>query len=374
MRRLLRILVYWLSFVISPRRVLVFSSFPDFSDNPYALFMYIIKHKLHEKYQLVWILSNPSNEIISSIKGTCPEVIISYSTLKNWYYVIIARYIFSSHNAYEYLHFKQKDKLFNLWHGLPWKKIGYDNEETKVYGKKKDIYTTATSPFYVEVMSSAFRIPKEHVLLTGLPRNDLFFEQSTFFQDLIGNHHYSSVGVWMPTFRQTIKQDILDAPMEENAINYWNPKVLKELDSFLQETNNLLILKLHPADIVQKASLGEYSNIRILQNENMPPHKLYPLLGKTDYLITDYSSVFVDYLTLNKPIGFLLNDVDVYQKGRPLYFESTKENLPGTVMYTLEDMKDFIANNKRHIATESELFNIFTDNNNCKRLAEALNL
>ena len=101
---------------------------------------------------------------------------------------------------------------------------------------------------------------------------------------------------------------------------------------------------------------------------------MYPLLGKTDYLITDYSSVFVDYLTLNKPIGFLLNDVDVYQKGRPLYFEPTKENLPGTVMYTLEDMKDFIANNKRHIATESELFNIFTDNNNCKRLVEALNL
>ena len=171
MRKLLRILVYWLSFVIQPRKILVFSSFPDFSDNPYALYMYLVKHKWFEKYQLVWILNNPTDEVISSIKVTCPNVIISCTTLKNWYYVIVSRYIFSSHNAYEYLHFKQKDKLFNLWHGLPWKKIGYDNEE---YGVKNGIYTTASSPFYVEVMSSAFRIPREHVLLTGCRQASIF--------------------------------------------------------------------------------------------------------------------------------------------------------------------------------------------------------
>lgn len=374
MRNFLRKLVYMLSFVLPTRRVLVFSSFPDFADNPYALYLYLIQNIEYDKYKKVWILEKPSADIISAIHKANEKTIVSYSTLKNWYYVIISRYIFSSHNAYSYLRFRQKDKLFNLWHGMPLKKIGFDNGEDPSQGSVTASYTIATSSFFVDCMSSAFRVPKEHVLLTGLPRNDLFFENSSFFQELIGKHHYSSVGVWMPTFRQTVKQDIMDAPMDENAINYWNPKVLKELDSFLQETNNLLILKLHPADIVQKSSLGEYAHIRILQNENMPPNKLYPLLGQTDYLITDYSSIFIDYLTLNKPIGFLLDDVDIYKKGRPLYFEPTKENLPGTIMYTIEDMKKFIANSMRHIAKDSELLNIFKDNNNCKRLVEALNL
>ena len=374
MRKLLRILVCWLSFVVRPKKILVFSSFPDFAENPYALYLYLLKHRQYDSYKKVWILSTPNSQHIAAIHETDSKTIISSSTLKNWYYVIIARYIFSSHNAYQYLRFKQQDKLFNLWHGMPLKKIGFDNGETPSTFFGNNFYTLATSPFFVECMSSAFRIPREHVLLTGLPRNDLFFEQSDYFQELVGKHQYSSVGVWMPTFRQTISQDIVDAPMDLDAINYWNPRVLKELDLFLQETNNLLILKLHPADVVQKSTLGEYAHIRILQKENMPSHKLYPLLGQTDYLITDYSSVFIDYLTLNKPIGFLLNDVDIYQKGRPLYFEPTSENLPGTIMYTLDDMKNFIANSKQQAVKDSELLNIFKDNKNSERLVKELDL
>ena len=130
MRRLLRIVIYWISFVIKQRSVLVFSSYPDFSDNPYALYLYLLKNKRYDKYKKVWILENPSFDVITAIRNVDSHAIISRSTLKNWYYVIISRYIFSSHNAYSYLHFHQKDKLFNLWHGLPLKKIGFDNGET----------------------------------------------------------------------------------------------------------------------------------------------------------------------------------------------------------------------------------------------------
>ena len=374
MRKFLRELVYIISFVIKPRKILVFSSYPDFADNPYALYLYFLKNRKYDEYKKVWILEQASPEIIRAIHEADTRTIISYSTLKNWFYVIISRYIFSSHNAYGYLHFRQIDKLMNLWHGLGIKKIGFDNGEVPAHFYESAVFTLATSSFFMDCMSSAFRIPKEHVLLTGLPRNDLLFNESPIYKQIVGRHHYSSVGIWMPTFRQTIKQDIMDAPMDEGAINYWNPIVLRDLDSFLQETNNFLILKLHPADTLQKTDMGRYANIRILGNQDIPARDLYPLVGKTDYLISDYSSIFVDYMTMEKPIGFLQNDTSVYKKGRLLYFEPTEENLPGCILRTIDDLKDFITNYKQKEIKHRDFLNVFKDADNCKRLVETLEL
>lgn len=373
-RRISRIVFYWLSFVIKPKKVLVFTSFPDFADNPYALYLYLIKNQRYDEYKKVWIISNPRQEIIDKIREIDNRTIISSYTLKNWYYVLMSRYIFSSHNAYSYLHFHQNDKLMNLWHGLGIKKIGYDNGETPSTFYGNSVYTLATSPFFIECMSSAFRIPKEHVLLTGLPRNDLLFENSARFAKILNGNQYNSVGIWMPTFRQTSDGNLNDAPMNKGAINYWNPLILEEINDFLIKTNNFLILKLHPADSLQKTELGKYSNLCILRNEDLPARELYPLIGKTDYLISDYSSVFVDYMTLKKPMGFLQNDTETYKEGRALYFEPTADNLPGHLLYNLEDMKDFIFNHKQYGFKKKEFLNIFADASNCKRLVEKLNL
>lgn len=373
-RRVLRVLVYWLSYVIKPKNILVFSSFPDFADNAYALYLYFIKHKQYDKYKKVWFLGNPTPDIIAAIKEIDPNAIISYSTLKNWYYVIVSRYIFSTHNAYGYLHFRQKDKLFNLWHGIAMKKIGFDHGETPSSFFGNNFYTLATSPFFVECMSSAFRIPKEQILLTGLPRNDMFGEESAFYQELVDGKQYNSVGIWMPTFRQTVTKDIIDAPMDEDAINYWNPSVLEELNAFLHKTNNFMILKLHPADAMQNMQSEVYSNICILRNRDLPARFLYPLMGKTDYLISDYSSAFIDYLTTKKPIGFLQNDTKLYQANRSMYFEPTQEILPGPIFRTLDEMEDYIMNYKKYHYSSGEFFNIHRDAHNCERLVKALDL
>ena len=58
--------------------------------------------------------------------------------------------------------------------------------------------------------------------------------------------------------------------------------------------------------------------------------QLYELLGQTDALMTDYSSVAVDYMLCDKPIAFLLEDYEAYRKNRGFVFEDPLQYMPGS--------------------------------------------
>ena len=61
------------------------------------------------------------------------------------------------------------------------------------------------------------------------------------------------------------------------------------------------------------------------------------LLHLTDVLITDYSSVFMDYVLLDKPCIFYPYDYEEYIKGREL-FTDYFENVPGPVVRTFDEL------------------------------------
>jgi len=44
--------------------------------------------------------------------------------------------------------------------------------------------------------------------------------------------------------------------------------------------------------------------------------KLYELIGISDGLLSDYSSVAVDYLLLDRPLGYVLADYNIYKEKR----------------------------------------------------------
>ena len=66
-------------------------------------------------------------------------------------------------------------------------------------------------------------------------------------------------------------------------------------------------------------------------------------MNRTDALITDYSSVAIDYLLLDKPIGFTLDDFEEYRKTRGFIFEDPKKYMPGHHIYSFSDLCDFLS-------------------------------
>ena len=66
---------------------------------------------------------------------------------------------------------------------------------------------------------------------------------------------------------------------------------------------------------------------------------IYPFLTFTDFLITDYSSIYFDYLMLNREIIFIPYDFENYTKNRELYF--SYETITPGVKYS--NFTDFIS-------------------------------
>lgn len=71
--------------------------------------------------------------------------------------------------------------------------------------------------------------------------------------------------------------------------------------------------------------------------------QLYELVGLMDGLISDYSSIAVDYMLLDRPLGYVLTDLESYRNTRGFVFENPEAYMPGEKIYNLEDLKDYFS-------------------------------
>ena len=352
------------------RDILVFSSFPDYTDNAYALHRYLEQEKAG-KYRCIWLYSDKE----SAHKH--PEVKGYYKyTFQAFYYFARARYVFGTHGIYNFLKYQRRGKLVNLWHGMPLKAIGCMDPTTGGTNQAKADFLIATSPFFKEIMHKSFEnVNINNVLLTGQPRNDLMFSATDFFKNRgIDRHAYHSVGIWLPTFRQSIIGDIRqDGHFNNNGISFLSMDDLSRLDTHLQATSSLLIVKLHPMDALQLVDFSSFTNLLIIKPKEFN-EQLYPLLGACDYLLTDYSSVWIDYSILKRPIGFAMNDIEEYRNSRGLTIDNLSEKLPGTLIDTYDKLADFISNPPTFNCPHLEMFNTYCDNKASERIANHLKL
>ncbi len=350
--------------------ILVFSSFPDHTDNAYAMYRYLTESR-KEKYRCIWLHSDRE----TAKKFPHEEGYYKYSA-KAFYYYARARYVFCTHGIYDFLKFRRRGKIVNLWHGMPLKTIGCMDPTTGGTNPSKADYLISTSSFFREIMHRSFEdVPIENVLLTGQPRNDLMFQETDFFRNRgIDRHSYRSIGLWLPTYRRSIIGDIRnDGVFNGDGISFLSMDELHKLDAELQKSASLLIVKLHPMDALQQVDFGSFSNLLIIKPQEFT-EQLYPLLGACDYLLTDYSSVWVDYCILKRPIGFVMDDIDEYRSSRGFTIENLGEKLPGVIIDTYDKLIRFISTPSGFNDEYLPLYNLHCDGNASQRVAGQLGL
>lgn len=380
MKSYFRIVIRQITLLISylipiDKRLLVFVSYPDFGDNSYALFRYIIKNNIYKHYKFCWLVGDYSCkiELLNKVRswGICEEdidlKITKRKSLKGIFYCYRAKNIFNTVGIFVDIVFRQKNKRINMWHGMPIKKIFSDVPNGDI--------TIATSFYFKPLMADGLKIPENNVMVIGQPRNDLLFHGDEVNDDINGRiSDYHSIGIWMPTFRRsTIDQQYNDGEYSMDKIAFVPIEDLKHLDDFLKSINTLLIIKFHPMDVLQKRKYAQYSNIIILKNETFKQNELYPLLGKCDFLISDYSSVVIDFEILGRPIGITTNDIAKYKSSRGLNMDT----IPGFVIEDYDSLINFIneaGNGKLSLADYGNKYNLYRDDNSSQRLLTELNL
>lgn len=235
----------------------------------------------------------------------------------------------------------KKRLIINLWHGVPLKKIALLDPNLKkaarIYFKKifSENYTCilTTSHELIPLMTRSFAVSEDKIKVWGQPRNDGLFQKNDcreilgqLFPDL---PEYTKTVLYAPTFRDYGQVQLF--PFKDFD--------QKQLEAFLEEKNMLLFIRTH---VAEQGSAAPYLGKRIRFLGNEQAEDVTGILNIFDCLITDYSSIYIDYLLTDKPMIFLPYDRQQYLDGRGMNFDYD-DVTPGPKPETFNDFLDALS-------------------------------
>jgi len=275
-----------------------------------------------------------------------------WNSFKKYWYMLRAKYIIIDNFSFDVWHngvFVWRFNLIQSWHGEPIKWIGFLSDlylawrskivlffEKLEYRTYKIILSNKATK---KIMSQVFNNSK-NVENIWLPRNDLLTHPE--IQQLNENQkvkekilelraEYRSIYLFTPTFREST-----------NSI-YFTENELEQLNNSLASNNSLLIIKTHPRETRSFLNNKIYSYITNVTHEL--PYDALDFLPYIDIVITDYSSIYIDFLLTPKPIIWYQNDLDDYiNKERWLIYPAEDVVIEKTTAYNFNALIDIFRN------------------------------
>lgn len=270
----------------------------------------------------------------------------SHLPWSDWQKIGRAKYVLTTHQPFKV---RKSQVNFAFWHGIPLKRMGTmahntkrrDNRRNERLWQKVDA-VTSSSDLYESLMSACMGIEGGKYQKLGFPRIDALLENK-YDRDYLLREFFNldpaeiagkkvQVGIYVPTFRYELDDpQIMDRIASGNffAFSDFN---LEQLDQELTKKGIYLLVKLHPWEMkLFKDFHLEASHIAFLNNSDLFDRELdlYEILGATDFLMTDFSSIYFDYLHLNKPLYFVTNCLAQYEQTRGFLLGPYGEIVPG---------------------------------------------
>lgn len=374
-------ILYLLSYVIPKRKNLwVFGAWfgKRYSDNSRALFEYVNEN--HPEIEAVWLTSK--NKVMKKVKSRGYKSCLLQCLLGTWLSLRAEAGIISTDVKDLHPFTWGRMKIIQLWHGSPLKKIMHDDNITFkepslirrilfpfLNQRNLNQILAASSSSVRDILAGAFRIPQDRVKITGYPRNDIFYNptgESLAIVDMINElRRAGKVGIYLPTHRRE----------GDPAFNDFIISGLRQIDGQLHKHDTTLLIKHHHYHRNEKSNHGpNFKSVRFISDDDVNDD-LYGLLPYTDFLITDYSSIYFDYLLLDKPIIFFPFDIDDYLKSDREFYYEYNEITPGPKAEDWLELVDKIEdslknpdiyNDKR--AEIREMFNKYQDGGSSERV------
>ncbi len=324
-----------------PKDIVMLESTNDFDGNSGALYEYL--KKTDRSHQYVWVLKEEENKKLLPDPrdiAICPKK--NLEDMKQYiYYQTVARWQIWDNQHIRKVRLDQTN-VFLQHFGMGYKKsIGLYKAPEYVD------YVLTTNEFVYRMSNQSMQYaPETKVIYGELPRNDVLFSGRGRELEKLVEGSYDKVVMWAPTLREVKKGNRSDSSREYpfGISVVYREEEMEQLNEFLRQKEILLLLKIHPN---QKKNYRdrEYSNIRYLDAKAIKKVHAYKLLTQMDAMISDYSSIVYDYMLLDRPIAWALDDMEEYQL--PFLMENPLEYMPGEKLYCFQDLLRFLEQVKR---------------------------
>ncbi len=315
--------------------------------NPYSIFKEFMKDPLFDQYKHIWVIQ--TKEEMKLLKKEYKQnkniKFILYNTIKYVKYLAITKYIFQNTSFSSYFAKREEQVYINTWHSITVKTLGFDvpNGPVQVKNMLRNLmqsdYIISANKFTTKIFRDSYKLDGLYtgkIIEEGHPRNDSLVKTN---RDYILNKLQQRGVTIDPT-----KKIILYAPTWRGSTV---SSVVNDVDSYCDFVQNVsgqidgtqyqILIKPHPF-VYKKLSLKE-KNSGTFISSSIDTNEL---LSIVDILISDYSSIYFDFLNTNRPVLFYIPDLESYTNERGLYF--TLDELPGPIADTANQIGTMINN------------------------------
>lgn len=313
--------------------------------NPYAIFNALFHDPKYKNFKHIWVLDDLSahQDLIEKYRKNRNVRFVQYGSRSYLKALCSAKYLVNNSTFLSYFVKKPEQVYVNTWHGIPLKHMGYDQPNGKVNTANtvrnflQADYLIAANTLMSDMYLKAYKLDGLYsgkVLECGYPRLDTTVHcvREQVLQDLRAN------GVKV----DENKKIILYAPTWKGN-DFYNPDCdiadYIEFKKIIEQNTNTdeyqVLIKVHQAIYTRiKDEIDQYDYIvPATVDANV-------ILSVTDVLISDYSSIFFDYLVTGRPVLFYIPNISSYKKHRGLNL--TLDELPGPYTDSAEQIVSWI--------------------------------
>lgn len=347
-KEILRILFYsFVSFVSGFRKInankIIITSTQNISYNFNSkyFFEYLSNNSEWKEFDVYYVINDGAKRRMLNAQYNTDKF-IETDSLKGALFSLDAKFWVSS--TFELpvnsLYRDRRRVVLHLGHGVPLKKIGLNEENIPLLKKINRIIRTRQFTDIVcyserlkDNMHRTFSNESANYLFFGQPRNDILgldLSQSRIkLKNIAQATGDAKFILYAPTWRPYASTIFF--PFALNA---------EKLDVFLKENNIYIFTRSHPfysSEISEE--VANLSNV-IEFNSDIAP-EICDFLTCFDGLITDYSSIYIDYLVADRKIAFIPYDYEMY-KDKVGFCHSYNDFTPGLKIGNEEDLKQFL--------------------------------
>ena len=348
------------------RKWLFGSIYGTFKDNSKYLFIETIEN--HPEIRAIWIGRNDKEILFLRDKGFEAYYWLS---IKGLYHALTSKVYICDHQVGDINAFLSGGSFYvNLWHGSSVKRVKWQapsyyvrhyhlKDESEMRNNlcfrlleysdmfiKPDLCLAPSEVQSREFFAPMMDIDISNCIVGVFPRSRLLIGGKRMALDFIRKYEpedslqsiskfkgYNKVYIYMPTWRNDHRDFVSQANIS------W-----ERLNDLMKEKNELFILKFHPLTKgVELGKLSQYSNIQLYPSAC----DIYTILPFVDCLITDYSSIYTDFLLMNKDIILFVFDYEEYMESS----------------YKLEDYDHYFVG--KRVRDFDQLLQVISNGDNC---------
>lgn len=357
------------------KKTIVLRSVPDFSDNAHAFYNYIRREHGDEGYTLVWLVRDPSEFADRASKHTrfvrCEGKGL---LIKRDFYLAVAKYVLFTHSTPI-----RKWRSGQLFIGTTHSASQLKGGDIRQQGEVRDVfpdYKLRCGQDGLERMMRTSGMPADRFLVLGMPRLDVLFMHRDCIPALFPGVKPKLAVIALETFKQNNKGWRDSEAQGSYGLNIIeDKKMLAALDDALARRGILLVIKPHPLQDLSRVEMNRLESIRFITDRKLAEAgvQLYELVENCGALLTDYSSIYYDYLFLDRPICFMIGDMEAYKRG--FIIDDPLSEMTGPKIRTVPEliafMDDVLAGKddyrRERAALKDRVFK-YQDDRNCERL------